>query len=169
MPADLTTALGALLADSALRDRLRRDPEGVARALQVGVAELQTLDPEDLERQAEGLIAKRFYEVRKRLPRTLNVLNPGSPDLFKQYAQGPWPEGHHRHVRDAANFAAFLDARGLPVSRSEWNRVKFHLGSRRAAIHYVPDVEVGGRRRRALQLLFRFRGSVRSCAFYLGF
>ncbi len=169
MPSDLTTALGALLADSALRERLRRDPEGMARSLEVGVGELRALDPEDLERQAEGLIAKRLLEVGKRLPRTLNLLNRRGPDLFKQYAQGSWPEGHLRHVRDAAEFAAFLEARGLPVCRSERNRVKFHLGARRLAMHWIPDAVFAGKRRRALQILLRFRGTVHSCAVYMGF
>ncbi len=169
MQADLTTALGRLLADSTLRERLRRDPEGVARALGIGAGDLLALDADDLERQAEGLISKRFHEVRKRMPRTLNVLNPGSLELFKQYAQGVWPTGHLRHARDAEGFAVHLKRLGLPVSPSEWQRVKFQLGSGCAAIHYAPDVVSGGKCRRALQVLFRFRGTVRSCAVYFGF
>src|SRR5690242_15626412 len=100
MPSDLTTVLGALLADRALRISLRRDPAGLARTLQIGEAELQGIDPDDLERQAEALVAKRLQEIHNLLPFTMNLLNPRGASLFKEYAPGVWPEGHLRHYRD---------------------------------------------------------------------
>lgn len=168
MPADLTGALGSLLADRLLRETLRRDPEAVARALQIDPAVLGEIDRDALDQQAESLIDKRYHEVQKRLPETLNLLNPRGAELFKQYALGPWPEGHRRHIQDAAAFGRFLLDRGLPICRSEWNRMRFTAGPLGMAFYYAPDVPVAGRPRKALQLFLRFRGSIRSCAIYFG-
>src|SRR3954471_5305162 len=125
MSADLTTALGALLADPALRQTLRRNLSEVALRLQIPEADLLALNAEDLETQAESLVDKRRSEVFKRLPRTVALLGDRASGLFREHAEGFWPEGHRRHAVDAARFGSALVERGLPLCRSEWNRVRF--------------------------------------------
>jgi hypothetical protein len=168
MPADLTTALGALLADRSLRETLRRDPSAAARTLKIDPSALAEIDLGALDRQAESLIDKRYHEVQKRLPQTLNQLTLRGAELFKQYAPGLWPEGHRRHVRDATAFGKFLLDRGLPVCRSEWNRARFAAGFLNLALYYAPDHLIAGRRRKALELFLRFRGTVCCWAIGLG-
>jgi hypothetical protein len=169
MPADLTTVLGRLLADPGLRSEFRRDPAATARSLDADPAELSALDPEELEHQAQTLVDKRFYEVAGLLPRTMAALGRDAERFFRDHAAGFWPEGHRRHAEDAAAFGRWLETRRLPRSRSELNRLRFSLGGGRFSLGFVDDAWVAGRNRRALQLLYRRRGAVRSIAFYLGF
>ena len=166
MPADLTTVLGRLLSDPALRAEFRRDPEATARLLD---ADLSGLDPAELEHQAETLVVKRFSEVSKILPCTIALLGGDAERVFRAHAALFWPEGHRRHAEDAAAFGRFLEERELPFRRSELNRLRFAIGRGRVAFRFVPDAWVGGRARRALQVLYRRRGAVRSVAIYLGF
>ena len=166
MPADLTTVLGRLLSDSVLRAEFRRDPDATARALDV---ELSGIDPEDLEHKARTLLDKRFHEVSALLPRTMDALGPDAARIFREHAEGFWPQGHRRHAEDAVAFGRWLKARRLPRSRSELNRLYFALSGRRFSLGLVDDAWVEGRARWALQVLFRRRGVVRSVAIYLGF
>jgi len=168
MSADLTTALGALLADRSLREALRRDRSEAARRLQVSEADLGGIDPEVLELQAEALIEKRRHEVSKRLPRTMTLLGDRASGLFREYAEGFWPEGHRRHGVDAARFGGILAERGLPLCQSEWNRERFHAGTAPLSIRYARDAWAGGRPRPSLELFVRVGGTVRSWALYLG-
>jgi hypothetical protein len=169
MPADLTTVLGRLLADPALRAELRRDPGAVARLLDADAAALRELYLEDLERQAETLLDKRFHEVEKLLPQTVAQLGARAAEAFREHALGYWPEGCWRHAEDAAAFGRFLEERKLPRSESELNRLHFAMGTGRLSLRFAADARVGGRPRRALQLLYRRRGAVRSLAFYAEF
>jgi hypothetical protein len=166
MPAELTTVLGRLLSDPALRAEFRRDPEATARTLDVDLA---GIDPEELEHQARTLVDKRFHEVAALLPRTMEALGPDGARLFREHAEGFWPGGHRRHAEDADAFGRRLEARRLPRSRWELNRLRFALGGGRWSLGFVSDAWIGGRPRSALQLLFRRRGVVRSVAIYLGF
>jgi hypothetical protein len=169
MPADLTTVLGRLLADPALRAQLRRDPDAVARALDADAGALRDLELAALEQQAETLIDKRFHEVAKLLPLTMARLGGEARAAFEEHAARHWPEGHRRHADDAAAFGRFLGERKLPSSASELNRLCFAMGTGRLSLRFVADAWVGGRARRALQVLYRRRGSVRSLVFYVGF
>ena len=168
-PADATTVLGRLLADAGLRAELRRDPDGLARSLDADPAELRGLDPEGLEAQAETLFEKRVHEAGKLLPVTMARLGEEATPLFRQHAERFWPQGHRRHAEDAAAFGRFLEDRQLPRCRSELNRLRFALGTRRVSAGFVQDAWVDGRPRCALQILYRRRGGVRSLALYLGF
>jgi len=168
MSGDLTLALGQLLADPVLRESLRRDPAGVSRALGVDLPSLLQIDVRGLDQQAEALIDKRFLEVSRRLPRTVTLLEGVARELFRGYAPRSWPRGQDRHVRDAAAFVAFLEERKLPFNRAEAQRVRFASATSRIRVLYAPDVWVGGRSRRALQVLVRFGPSVGSWVLYLG-
>ncbi len=166
MSGDLTLALGRLLADPSLRETLRRDAVEASRILDV---DLRGIDADGLDRQADALLEKRVHEVSKRLPRTFALLEKGAERIFRKYAVFSWPQGHDRHLCDAVAFAAFLAERDLPRCRAEANRLHFLLGNSRLAFRYAPDAWVGGRSRKALQLLVRFGTSVRSFAIYFGF
>ncbi len=166
MPADLTTVLGRLLSDPALRAEFRRDPDATALALDV---ELSGIDPEELDHQAATLVDKRFHEVSALLPRTISALGPDAARIFREHADGFWPVGHRRHAEDAVAFGRWLEVRRLPRSQSELRRLRFALSGGRLSLGFVNDAWVGGRSRRALQVLFRRRGVVRSVAIYLGF
>jgi hypothetical protein len=165
MSGDLTLALGRLLADPSLRETLRRDAAEASRILDV---DLRGIDVDGLDLQADALLEKRLHEVAKRLPRTLAQLKGAAGRVFREYAVRSWPQGHDRHLRDAAAFVGFLAERDLPLCRSEANRLYFALGNSRLALRYVPDAWVAGRSRKALQLLIRVGPSVRSFAFYFG-
>jgi hypothetical protein len=168
MSPDLTTALGSLLADRELRRTLRRDPREAALRLGISEGELNGLDPEALEIQAESLVDKRRYEVFKRLPRSMKQLGARAPELFREFAEGFWPAGHRRHELDAARFADFLIVRGLPLCRSEGNCARFLAGTMLLSIGWARDVLIGGRPRPALEIFFRIRGRLRSYALYFG-
>lgn len=98
----------------------------------------------------------------------MSLLGAWAPGLFRDYADRSWPEGHRRHVRDAADFGGFLATRQRPLCRSEWNRARFSAGTSALWVGYARDVWIGGRARGALELFLRWRGSVRSVAIYLG-
>ncbi len=159
---DLTTALGRLLSDPALRREHARDPEALARHLNVDAAHLDSflgLDRDGLEVQAEALIAKRFHEAACLLPETTARLGETARALFFEFAKGTWPTGHRRHLEDAVAFGRFLRRRGGPgPSDAEFNRLRFALERRWLALHLVWRFPHGARHRAALQLLHRRRG-----------
>lgn len=169
MPSDAVTVLGRLLANPVLRRMLRSDPVLAAGALDADPALLEGLDPDALEEQARGLVEKRFHEVGKLLPRTVHGLGPAAAALFERHAASYWPEGHRRHALDALAFARFLESRSEPVCRAELNRLRFGMTRLPFAFRWAPDVCVDGASRRALQILYRRRGAVRSLALYVGF
>jgi len=96
-----------LLGSTALRRLLREDPDAFARQLGIGNSTLRGLtaiDATALERQAQGLLEKRWHEIRKRIPRTAARLGSEGYDLFLVDAERTWPEGHRRHWVDAWAF-----------------------------------------------------------------
>jgi hypothetical protein len=172
MAVELTTALGRLLRDAALRQQFRQNPTGIASALGVpddSLCALTSLNLHELDLQAEMLLKKRFHEVQRLLPDTFNGLGATAYEQFVQYAGDHWPQGHQRHIEDAAGFGQYLleHARAY-VCRSELNRVAFLAGRRRITVHWVPDGLLSGRRRHAIQILYRLRGWPRQLVFYLG-
>lgn len=173
MPPDFVSALGRLLAEGDLRAEFRRDPAGAAARLGLGGEErdaLASLAPEGLERQAETLVAKRLHEASKLLPRTFESLGPEAARLFREHAGTSWPSGHDRHRADAVAFGRFLlQRRSRSVCRWEINRLRFAHEGGRWALRWVPDAPAGGRRRAALQILWRGRrGTIRSAAVWFG-
>jgi hypothetical protein len=109
--AEALDALALLLASTRRRALLRSDP--AALQAEVGCSEstlnwLAGLDPGELQAQAAGLVGKRRSEVCRLLPRTTAALGADAELLFAQYAEGRWPEGHRRHLDDAAGFCEYL-------------------------------------------------------------
>lgn len=169
---DLTTALGRLLSDPALRRDHANDAEGLARRLGIDEAHLEAflgLDREGLQTQVQALIANRFHEATMLLPATAERLGEDARALFFAFAVFTWPKGHRRHLEDAVTFGEFVKCRNSAAPcQAEYNRLRFMLTQRRCAIHFVARFPNGRRRRPALQLLYRRHdGSRRQGVLYL--
>lgn len=155
--------LSRLLSDSHLRQQFYEDRERVAVELADDDADatfLLTIDPVQLEAQAETLISKRQHEVAQLLPLTWKQLGHDAADLFRAYAaESAWPEGHTRHLLDAVEFGLWLSRRSQhkPVGL-EWNRTRFAASDGDLAAHFVHERPM----RFGLQILFRQRsGQIR--------
>ena len=157
---DSVSALARLLTDRTLRDRHREDPEAVAAALGcagVDADKLIALDPTQIAEQADGLIRKRYHEVRALLPETMAHLGGRAVRLFFEFAENHWPYGHRRHQEDALAFCRSLVNSGhCREAKFEHNLLRFQLRQKRFGLHLVrtPD----GPSRITIQLLRR-RGS----------
>lgn len=170
---NLTTALARLLTDPQLRQQFRHDRQLVVE--QFGIkdpdrAALIAMDIDDLDRQAVGLLNKRFYEIRRLIPRTIDRLGPDARATFDRYAVDHWPTGHRRHWIDAAKFCEWLaEHHHDSVCRAELNGVRFELSERRWAVFWVNDLMVGGQPQVAVQWFTRRDdGQVRYRYFHLG-
>ncbi len=170
MPVDLTTALGTLLSDAALRAEFRRDPAACAERLDLCREDrhaFQSLAPEELEVQGVALVHKRRREVARLAPETFARLGPAAEALFDEHATRRWPTGHKRHVEDALAFLEHLEASGdRRACRWERNRLRFALSSQRLAFHLLPLPRYG-RVRLALQVLASAQGVFREQLFGL--
>lgn len=159
MTTDLTMVLGRLLTDPVLRSDFAENPGTVIQKFRLpssAATALQQLDPVELDRQAQCLIDKRFHEVAKLIPRTVQQLGAAARQVFQEYATGFWPDTHRRHLQDAAEFSRYLSGpRSGAVCRSERNLVRFRLSARRIAVSLVPDAWARDRSRPALQVLVR--------------
>ena len=170
---DFTTSLTRLLSDRVLRDVYIRDPEEAARILLIdkcALAPFLELDPSGLENQAQLLLNKRFFEVRRMIPATCTVMGAAARSSFLAYAETYWPEGYGRHVQDAVAFCRYLLRRkSVEVNRPELNRLRFVLEARRIRIHLVLSLTIHGRPKRAIQILYRSRHAYpRQLVLYLG-
>ncbi len=170
----LTTALSLLLAQTALRDAYRQDPEALARRLEVGAPDLPSflsLDLQGLEAQARSLKSKRFHEISSFLPRTMVLLGVSASQEFFAFAEDFWPKGHKRHLLDAINFCEHLRSLGNHrIAAEEFNRVRFLYKKSRITFHFVKDYPYRDRTCPAVQVLFRLGGTgFRERTFFLGF
>lgn len=139
---EATRLFARLLSDAALRRRFLESAEGLADELEL-TDELRrfllTLPPDDLQRQAETLIRKRFYEVRHWIPDTISYLGNNALETFRAYAEDHWPQGHQRHRDDAVGFLQFLRVEGLPLSQCESNWLEFSISDRRWRFRWVVE------------------------------
>lgn len=171
MSLDFTTALARLLRDVELRRRFRVDPHATANELcseASARAALLEVDVDQLDEQAEGLVRKRFAEVAELLPRSVARLRGTALPLFKEHAASFWPEGHRRHIEDAAGFARYLQRRGVSAACEAELHAAIFGGSRRMAAIRLTRIIVGRRTRRALQILLRYPQPARQIFIYLG-
>lgn len=155
---EFTPLLARLLSDRRLRERFAADRAAVAAELSADTAmreALLALDAAALELQAQGLVDKRRGEVANFLPLTLENLAGEASALFDAHAQQFWPQGHRRHLNDAVAFAAFLQQRGKPVDSGELNRLHFIERKRFLRLALIRRATTGGKRRRAVQVLYR--------------
>ena len=165
---DLTSALGLLLSDRALREMRARDAAAAARKLNLraeDIAAFAALDMAGLEEQAAALLQKRFYEVAQLLPQTCARLGGNAYTRFLEYAEQAWPAGHRRHWLDAVGFGDHLrKARAPELCRSEYNRVAFVTEERRLFVALVRENSALP----SLQILYRRKGEPRQVGIKLG-
>ena len=158
---DFPTALTRLLSQSDLRARFRLTPDVAMAEMNLRKEEraaLLSLDLDDLDRQANSLIAKRFHEVRRLLPVTMgSLINDGRPQFFL-YAAKRWPNGQKRHIDDAVAFCYFIERKCLGlVNRFERMWLEFILAEGRIQIRWVPDFTNRGRLWIAVVIMYRNR------------
>ena len=158
-PADWVALHARLLASHELRCLLKRNPVELARRLNLGVNALpglNALDVEALEMQAQGLVEKRWHEVRKLLPQTAANLGSEGPAMFATYAEGHWPEGHRRHLLDAAAFGRHLGStHSALLVESEVERIGFMAGGARCGLRFHLRLTNGNSFGPGLQILWR--------------
>lgn len=132
-----TELLALLLSDRQHRLQLKQRPEQFRRQLgldEVLFAFACQIDPDQLETQAQALVAKRFREAGCCLPNTLRSGAEDYRELFQEYASSNWPQGHDRHMRDALSFADHLRRHKKHHDCRERNRLAFCLNARRFQI-----------------------------------
>lgn len=127
-PVSLVAAVAKLLSNYELRQQFEQAPELVANQLGVGEEEFGafiSLSPLQLERQANTLLNKRWHEIRRLVPLTIESLGKEAHDLFRFYATKDWPIGHRRHPADALRFMQFLVANKIKEpNKMEWKRMR---------------------------------------------
>ena len=136
---DETTLLSSLLTDARMREALRSSSQTfiTKHALNDSLsAFVLSLDLDQLDKQAECLIQKRFSEVKMLLPRTIAQLGKEAWCRFSEYATRYWPRGHRRHLLDAVQFGNYCFARSQPFDRCEWSCLQFLLGSNRFSLQW---------------------------------
>ena len=112
-PTGLVDAIAQVLSSVELREQFELSPEVVADQLAVATEDRQAfveLDAEQLKRQSNTLLNKRWHEVRRLVPLTIELLDEQAGDVFRFYATNDWPIGHRRHPADAFRFLQFLIA-----------------------------------------------------------
>ena len=112
----LAEAIAQLLSSCELREQFEHSPENVADQLCIAAEERRAfvgLSVEQLNRQSETLLNKRWHEVCRLAPKTIAMLNEQAEEVFRYYATNDWPIGHRRHPVDAFRFLHFLMANKL--------------------------------------------------------
>lgn len=165
-------AMGLLLHDRSLRERFAEDRDMVICELGVVSSQvrcIQELNLEQLEIQAASLLGKRCSEVAQLIPETWSRLgSQGRPVFFDYAEQSTWPQGHRRHLIDAARFCQFLQRmKSAAYLRSEHQWVEFLADNRFLAVGWMRDLVVRGRQRWAMQVCFRRGGLPQRRAVYL--
>lgn len=168
---ELTSVLARLLSEPTLRAAFRRDAADLADQLGLQGAERDvflTLDANQLEAQAEALIAKRLHEVEALRPDLFRAQPAERRARFRRYAEGYWPTGHRRHHQDATQFARYLLESPADLEPVERHRLQFLSSRRRFALHFVGAARCSVGRRSALHLLLRRGDAWREWLIYLG-
>ncbi|MGI8924150.1 MAG: hypothetical protein ACR2HJ_08965 [Fimbriimonadales bacterium] len=125
-----------------------------------GLGRLPNLDIEELGRQGDALIAKRYHELGKLAPMTLRSLGPRSADCFAAFAEQSWPTGVRRHLDDACEFSDYLRSIGLRVNAVESSLLAFRRRSKRIALAIPAMLSV--------QVMWRTSKRVRCRLFRIG-
>jgi hypothetical protein len=173
MPAsDFTHALARLLSDQRLRQSFKNDAAAMVAKLGLDGADraaILALDATDLDRQALALVSKRRAEALRLIPSTLRCLGSSrAAELFEGFAETFWPQSHRRHLEDAVAFGAYLERMGEPFDAAELNRLAFRLHQKRVSIRWIDEQLVGGKHRRAVQVLVRPRKRDHDWLLYFG-
>jgi hypothetical protein len=170
MTDELVQTLAQLLSNSCLRQAFREQPQRVLDDLGISGRTRQfflELPVAQLEVQAKLLIRKRMREVQQLIPLTMQYLGKQTSEIFWQFAENNWPTGHQRHLVDADRFCRFLLEQGHPVNQCEYHRIRFRLSRAKWRLYFVRDAVIAGRRKYAVQFLFRSRVKIHERRFYL--
>ena len=109
----LVEAIAKLLSSHDLRSQFEQAPALVAQQIGISSEDFEAfvaLSPDQLDRQANTLLNKRWHEVRRLVPLTIDSLGREAVEVFRFYATNDWPIGHRRHPVDAFRFLQFLMA-----------------------------------------------------------
>ena len=112
----LDIAIASLLSSPELREQFEMSSEKVAQMLNIADADLDafmSIDTLELQRRADALLNKRWHEIRRLVPLTIDGLGAVANEVFRSYATNDWPVGHRRHPVDALRFLQFLIANGI--------------------------------------------------------
>lgn len=124
----LVNAIARLLSSHELRDQFEKSPESVAQQLNLAQQDWNafvSLDPDQLRRQSNSLLNKRWHEIRRLVPQTISELGDQAVEVFQFYATNDWPVGHRRHPVDALRFLQFLIANRMhEPDKSELKRMR---------------------------------------------
>lgn len=164
--------LGRLLSDRDLRESFCRNAGAALEPFALQLADkavLVALKPEHLRRQAQLLVEKRRSEVRRFLPVLFARLGTEAETLFAEHATTCWPEGHRRHLLDAAHFLRFVRRRHpFVLDGVESARVTFLADSKRVmSLSFFARCSGGVDGGPGVQLLVRSRGRIRQWRLFL--
>ncbi len=153
--------LSLLLQDAECRTMLAQDADLLSAKLGLQgeqIKFLNGLDPDQLQSQADDLLRKRIFEIRKFAPSTLKANEPKVMSRFVNTVSRQWPEGHLRHLVDARQFLEALADSGDSVDYRELNCIRFQLERKHIAIYLLrPGVHHG----LGFQLIWKRRSGYR--------
>lgn len=152
-----THVLAQLLANKAQRQAFLNNRPGYLQRFNLDTEECKTLlqiDHQQLEKQAQGLLSKRWREVADLIPETVNTLGIRAYQHFLPYAESTWPNSTLKHFSDAYLFCEYLKERKLgTVNLSEMNRMYFISRKKRVLIRVAQH-----HGKYALHILIRGKG-----------
>jgi hypothetical protein len=167
---DFVTALAKLLSQPELQRLFTQAPEQVADRLNLldeHRALFVALVPEQVTAQANLLTTKRLKEARRLLPQTFKLLGSNGTAYFNSYASTYWPQSHRRHLEDAVEFCTYLNSHHYPVNHGEINYLKFLMSRRRVGLALAKDAMVQAYHFPAIQLFYRYKGTMGQWRLYL--
>lgn len=154
-------ALGKILSDRSLREAFLRDPNDCASRLSLQSQDVPAfirMSTDEIQRQAQTLLKKRFHEVSKWLPATISRLGAAAWTDFRDYAELEWPQGHNRHLRDAIGFGEHLQrSRRRELSTREFHRLRFRDSSQKLRLGFSLHWDFATRRHFGFQVLRRLK------------
>ena len=155
-----THVLAKLLSSSSQRNAFSKDKKVYLQSFNLAEQDSQILaniDVRQLNKQADALIGKRWFEVRGLLPDTCGRLGLHGRKLFFQYADTYWPQGDLKHLEDAYRFCRFLKQFNPAfVCDLEMNKMNFLRGDKRLWFYWVKGLTIRNRQKSVVQLIIRW-------------
>ncbi len=108
---EFQSAMARLYTDAKLRADFSRDPQEVAKHLELPAEDLDrwlAISQQEIDTFSEALVRKRTVAVRSLLPTCARVLGTEFDARFAEWAAETAATGVDHHLRDAIHFAAHL-------------------------------------------------------------
>lgn len=124
-PLGFVDLLARILSDPSALDQLQSQPEEFFDEFHLTPAERQAvlaLDQHSLNAQANILFEKRWHEIKKLIPLTLQNSDQNLKDAFDFYATKFWPTDYRRHLADAFKFLQFLEQNEIAIPHKSEKR-----------------------------------------------